>query len=238
MRPQASTLHFYATPPDPCPYLPGRKMVSVFADPRADMDVALYGRLARHGFRRSGRHVYRHQCPDCRACIPLRVPVDGFQPNRNQRRVWRRNRDLSVHVIKASPREEHFELYRRYVDTRHPGGGMDDPSPTDYWRFIDSDWSDTDLVEFRLEGRLVCVAVVDRLPDGLSAVYTFFDPEDAVRSPGTLAVLWQIHEAQRLGLPYVYLGYWIAGSEKMAYKASFRPAQGLRDGVWVELAGI
>jgi len=235
MRPQTASLHFYATPAEACPYLPERQMVSVFADPRADMDMGLYGRLAQLGFRRSGRHVYRHQCPACQACVPLRVPVVGFKANRNQRRVLRRNADLDVTLVKATPREEHFELYRRYVDTRHAGGGMDDPSPEDYWRFIDSGWADTDLVEFRLQGRLLCVAVCDRLPDGLSAVYTFFDPGAAARSLGTHAVLWQISEARRLGLPYAYLGYWIAESEKMAYKASFRPVQGLREGDWETL---
>lgn len=210
-------------------------MMSVFVDPRAEMDVALYGRLAQTGFRRSGRHVYRHRCPSCRACVPLRIPVEAFRPDRGQRRVWRRNTDLDVASMKSVPREEHFELYRRYVDTRHPGGGMDDPSPEDYWSFIDSGWADTDLVEFRLHGRLVCVAVCDRLSDGLSAVYTFFDPADSRRSPGTFAVLWQISEARRLGLPYVYLGYWIAESPKMAYKAAFRPAEGLRNGLWEAL---
>jgi leucyl-tRNA---protein transferase len=232
MRTDTAPLHFYVTPPEPCPYLAGQQMVSAFADPRAPMNAGLYGRLAQVGFRRSGRHVYRHQCPHCRACVPVRVPVETFEPNRTQRRVWRRNADLEVNCIRPAPREEHFELYRRYVNARHPGGGMDDPSPADYWRFIDSEWSDTDLVEFRLRGRLVCAAVCDRLPDGLSAVYTFFDPADAARSPGTHAVLWQIAEARRLGLPYVYLGYWIAQSPKMAYKTDFRPVQGLRDGVW------
>jgi leucyl-tRNA---protein transferase len=235
MRIETAPLHFYVTPPEPCPYLAGRQMMSVFADPRAEMDTALYGRLALMGFRRSGRHVYRHQCPGCHACVPVRVPVGAFEPNRSQRRVWRRNADLRVTPVSAALRDEHFELYRRYVNARHPGGGMDDPSPTDYWRFIDSGWADTALVEFRAGERLVCVAVCDRLPDGLSAVYTYFDPAESARSPGTLAVLWQIAEARRLRLPYVYLGYWIPGSPKMAYKASFRPVEGLRDGGWEEL---
>jgi leucyl-tRNA---protein transferase len=235
MRIETAPLHFYVTPPEPCPYLAGQQMMSVFADPRADMNVGLYGCLAQQGFRRSGAHVYRHQCPGCRACVPLRVPVAQFRPTRAQRRTARRNTDLETRCLKAAPRKEHFELYRHYVNTRHRGGGMDNPSPGDYWRFVDSDWSDTDLVEFRAGGRLICVAVCDRLPDGLSAVYTFFDPAAASRSPGTQAVLWQINEALRLGLPYVYLGYWIAGSDKMAYKADFRPVEGLNDGVWERL---
>ncbi|WP_217698025.1 arginyltransferase [Thioalkalivibrio denitrificans] len=229
---ETAPLHFYITPPEPCPYLPDRQMMSVFADPRAEMDTGVYGQLAQAGFRRSGRHVYRHQCPGCNACVAVRVPVERFRPNRAQRRVWRRNKDLTVHCAPAAPREEHFDLYRRYVDTRHAGGGMDNPSPREYWRFISSEWSDTDLVEFRAGDRLVCVAVCDRLPDGLSAVYTYFDPEESGRSPGTHAILWQIAEARRLGLPHVYLGYWIAESPKMAYKADFRPAEGLRDGIW------
>ena len=235
MRIETAPLQFYVTPPEPCPYLADRQMMSVFADPRAEMDAGVYGQLAQAGFRRSGRHVYRHQCPGCNACVAVRVPVERYRANRAQRRVWRRNEDLTVHCAPVAPREEHFELYRRYVDTRHAGGGMDNPSPREYWRFISSEWSDTDLVEFRAGGRLVCVAVCDRLPDGLSAVYTYFDPDESARSPGTHAILWQIAEARRLGLPHVYLGYWIAESPKMAYKADFRPAEGLRDGIWETL---
>jgi leucyl-tRNA---protein transferase len=238
MRIETAPLQFYVTPPEPCPYLANRQMMSVFADPRAEMNGQIYGHLAHAGFRRSGPHVYRHQCPGCRACVPVRVPVQDFRPSRGQRRVWRRNADLQVSCLRCTPREVHFDLYRRYVNTRHAGGGMDNPTPRDYWRFIDSPWCDTDLVEFRAQGRLVCVAVCDRLPDGLSAVYTYFDPDESARSLGTYAILWQIAEARRLDLPYVYLGYWIKGSPRMAYKSAFRPAEGLRDGIWKTLQAI
>lgn len=230
--PRNIPLIFYATPPDHCPYLEGREMTTVFADPHGPMDVERYGRLLDAGFRRSGHHVYRHQCRGCDACVPIRVPAAAFCPDRSQRRAWRRNADLQTMVREAAFDGEHFALYTRYVNQRHRGGGMDRPTPEGYWGFISSRWCETWLVEFRLQGRLVGVAVTDRLPQGLSAVYTFFDPELERRGPGTLAILWQLQEARRLGLPWVYLGYWNPLTPKMAYKVRFQPAQGLVDGLW------
>jgi arginyl-tRNA--protein-N-Asp/Glu arginylyltransferase len=232
-RTELQRLAFYATPEHECSYLPNRTAVTLFADPAVHLDTLTYSRLARFGFRRSGRHIYRPACPACDACISVRVPVDAFHPRRSQRRTWQRNGDLSVRRLPAAFRDEHFDLYRNYVRSRHPGGGMDAPDPGQYMEFLTCDWSDTEFVEFRLQGRLLAVAVVDHLDTGLSAVYTFFDPEYRVRSLGTQAILWEINEARRLNLPWVYLGYWIPECRKMAYKTEFSPLEQFREGRWI-----
>ncbi|MDD3517224.1 MAG: arginyltransferase [Chromatiales bacterium] len=220
------------TPPTTCPYLPERVSISRFVDPMTMLDPALYGRLLTQGFRRTGRYVYRPHCPRCSACTPLRVPAGEFVPNRSQRRNWRDNQDLEVAVLPCAYHERHFELYARYVGVRHPGGGMDDPDPEEYWRFIAAAWCDTRLIEFRLDGRVVCVAVTDWLREGLSAVYTFFDPELAARGLGSFAIQWQITAARLHGLPHLYLGYHIADCRKMRYKDRFRPRELLLGGRW------
>ena len=225
-------LLFYVTPPERCAYLPARESVNVFADPRAQMNTALYGRLIDRGFRRSGSHLYRPQCPGCNACVPTRIPVAHFTPNRSQRRAWKINSDLRANTLTEAYRADHFALYRRYQRGRHAGGEMDNPSPQSYLKFMRCSWADTSLVEFRRGDALLAVAVYDRLAQGLSAVYTFFDPHEQRRGLGTYAILWQIEEARRRGLPYVYLGYWIANNLKMNYKTRFRPIEGLIDGQW------
>jgi arginyl-tRNA--protein-N-Asp/Glu arginylyltransferase len=215
-------LRMFLTTDYPCSYLPDRQARNLVADP-AVTDIRLYSQLAELGFRRSGDHVYRPHCRGCVACRSLRIPVDRFQPNRSQRRIWNRNQDLQVRVIEAEFKEEHFELFARYLGVRHAGGGMDPANPENYWSFITSRWSSTGLGEFRRDRELVAVAVMDRLESGLSAVYTFFDPLEETRGLGTFAILWQIAEARQLGLPWVYLGYWIEQCGKMAYKARFKP---------------
>lgn len=215
-------LRMFLTTDYSCSYLPGRLARNLVADP-AVTDNALYTQLAALGFRRSGEHVYRPHCRGCTACRSLRVPVACFQPNRAQRRVWMRNQDLQARILEAEFQDEHFALFARYIRVRHAGGGMDPASPGNYWSFVASRWCPTWLCEFRADGRLLAVAVVDRLDDGLSAVYTFFDPQEEARSLGTFAVLWQIAEAQQLGLDWVYLGYWVEPCAKMAYKARFNP---------------
>jgi arginine-tRNA-protein transferase len=194
--------------------------------------MRLYSALSRHGFRRSGTHVYRPHCPGCQACVPVRVPVGTFAPRRVQRRVWRANRDLRVVPTPAAFSPVQFALYSRYVSARHPRGGMDRVTPEQYLEFLASEWSDTTFSEFRLAGDLVAVAVADRLDDGLSAVYTFYAPELARRSLGTYAVLWEIEEARRLGLAYLYLGFWVRESPRMRYKASFQPLEYFHAGAW------
>jgi arginine-tRNA-protein transferase len=229
---QSLPLLFYVTPPERCAYLPARESVNVFADPRARMNTALYGRLIDKGFRRSGSHLYRPQCPGCNACIPTRIPVARFTPSRSQRRTWKINSDLRVNALTEAYRADHFALYRRYQRGRHAGGEMDNPTLQSYLDFMRCSWADTSLVEFRRGGALLAVAVCDCLAQGLSAVYTFFDPHEQRRGLGTYAILWQIEETRRRGLPYVYLGYWIANNLKMNYKTRFRPIEGLIDGQW------
>lgn len=223
---------FYASPPHDCAYLPGREAVTLFADPYAPMDAATYDTLIEHGFRRSGAYVYRPRCPGCNACVPVRVPAADFRPDRNQRRTWRRNRDLEVVVRDAAYRDEHFALYRHYMADRHAGGGMDVDDPEAYREFLACDWADTRFVEFREGQRLLAVAVVDHLPRALSAVYTFFDPAAARRSLGTHAVLWQLEAARASGREWVYLGYWVEDCAKMDYKNRFRPFETLEAGRW------
>jgi arginine-tRNA-protein transferase len=225
-------LAFYATPPHRCSYLAGREAVTVFADPLGHKDARLYSALSRFGFRRSGTHIYRPRCPDCEACVPVRIPVREFRPRRSQRRAWRANADLEVRPARPLFSEEHFRLYERYLTARHSGGGMDEPTPGQYLEFLTSPWADTVFYEFRQGGALVAVAVADRLEDGLSAVYTFFDPDLPARSLGVFAILWEVAEARRLDREFVYLGYWIRESAKMRYKAEYRPLEYLTGAGW------
>jgi arginine-tRNA-protein transferase len=225
-------LAFYATPPHPCSYLPGRSAVTVFADPAGHKDRAIYTAVSHHGFRRSGAYIYRPDCPQCEACVPVRVPVREFAPRRSQRRVLRANQDLRVVARAPELHPEHFDLYRRYLQARHPGGGMDNPTPAQYLEFLASSWSDTVFYEFSTASQVAAVAVVDRLDDGLSAVYTFFDPALATRSLGVYAILWEIDEARRLDLEWLYLGYWVKESPKMHYKVEYQPMEYFRRGVW------
>jgi len=221
--------------PHPCSYLPGRTATTLFIDPRYPLDGDKYARFTRLGFRRSGDLVYRPHCRDCSACTPVRIPVDRFAPTRSQRRVVRRNADLVVRARPSVFMPEHFNLYLRYQAIRHSGGGMDDPDPQKYVNFLMGRQVETVFYEMRRDEELLAVAVVDHLPDGLSAVYTFFDPQESNRGLGTFAILWQIEHARLVGLPWVYLGYWIAESKKMAYKANFRPLEAYRHGRWSDL---
>ena len=230
---QGMPISFYATPPHACNYLPERMATTVFADPNALMDMHIYSALIAHGYRRSGEHIYTPHCEACHSCKPMRLAVAEFHASRSQRRNWQQNSSLTAELKTASFVQEHYELYTRYLASRHQGGGMDNPTPESYMEFLTTDWCDTEFVEFRLHGELLGVAVVDVVKQGLSAVYTFFDPGQASRGLGTYAVLWQIEEARRRQLPYLYLGYWIEESEKMAYKARFRPHQIYSGGVWL-----
>lgn len=226
------TLGFYTTPPYPCSYLPGRVATTLFADPQAPKDQRVYGALSAHGFRRSGEHLYRPRCQACQACVPVRVPVADFKARRFQARTLAMNADIDVRVLAARYREEHFELYRRYLQWRHPGGGMDNPSPESFADFLLSSWAETLLLELRIGATLVGVGVVDRMEDALSAVYTFYDPEYARRSLGRYAVLREIAHARELGLDWLYLGYWIDECRKMRYKVEYQPLEYYRDGQW------
>lgn len=226
------SLAFYSTPRYACSYLPGREAVTLFADPSIAKTPTLYAQLSAYGFRRSGEHLYRPRCPHCSACVPVRVPVEEFEPSRAQRRTWRRNADLEVRVRAAEFDVEHFALYRRYLGSRHAGGGMDNPTVESYMDFLTATWSETEFHELRLGGQLLAVAVVDRMPEALSAVYTFFDPGHPARSLGRQAVLHQIDHARREGLRWVYLGYWIQDCRKMLYKNEYQPLEHYVDGHW------
>lgn len=223
----AERIRLFLTPEHPCSYLEDRDATTAFVDPALSMTTNLYTRLSQHGFRRSGSHVYRPQCTGCRACVPVRVPVAQFRWTRRFRRTLRRNADLDARIEPARRTDEIYDLYASYIRSRHGDGDMSPPSPDQFDAFLRADWSPTSFVTFRsrADDRLQLVAVVDELVDGLSAIYTFFDPAAAPRSPGTLAVLWQIDQARRASLPHVYLGYWIHGARKMQYKTDFRPCE-------------
>lgn len=231
-----NNLAFYASEPHQCNYLPDKQALTVFADPSVPMTTAIYSRIIEYGFRRSGEYVYIPKCPDCNACISIRLPVNEFVPNRNQRRVINKNSDLSVHPHEATFNDEHYQLYRTYIHSRHNGGGMDNPSTGDYLKFLSSSWSDTLFYEIRLLDQLIGVTVADRLHTGLSAVYTYFDPNQEKRSPGSYAILWLIEEARRLGLSWVYLGYYIPNCQKMNYKERYRPLEAFVSGHWRKYA--
>jgi leucyl-tRNA---protein transferase len=226
----------YLSLPHPCSYLDGRMSTILFVDPQRILNEGEYGAFVRQGFRRSGDLVYRPHCQGCRACVAVRVPVREFAPTRGQRRVWNRNRDIEVIEKPARFEAAHFDLYRRYQAGRHPDSGMNDADPQKYLGFLTSCQVETVFFELRAQGCLLGIAVADLLPNGLSAVYTFYDPDLPQRGLGVYAVLWEIAETARRGLDHLYLGYWIAESPKMSYKANYRPVEALQDGRWVRLA--
>ena len=219
-----------------CPYLEGRYSVLHYVDPNAALDPALFTALLRQGFRRSGGFVYRPGCPGCSRCIPARSPVHAFVPDRSQRRTAARNADVTVQADRARLTERHFALYRRYVNTRHGDGSMANPGRESTRGFLTAAWCETLFLDLHLAGRLVATAVTDVLPAGLSAVYTFFDPQLAKRSLGTYALMSQVAHARGLGLDHLYLGYWVPGSRKMEYKERFRPLELFLDGRWQRFA--
>jgi arginyl-tRNA--protein-N-Asp/Glu arginylyltransferase len=225
-------LQFYLTAPYPCSYLPGRMARSLVAAPNELVDTAAYTELIRIGFRRSGVYNYRPQCGQCRACVPVRLLVDRLEMSRTQRRAWNRHGNLTTAIRELSFDPEHYALYRRYQSTRHAGGGMDQDSQEQYCQFLLTSHVDTHLIEFREGAELRMVSVVDVLANGLSSVYTFYEPDMPQASYGTYNVLWQAQLCRELNKPYLYLGYWIENSAKMAYKMNFRPLEGLVDDAW------
>jgi arginyl-tRNA--protein-N-Asp/Glu arginylyltransferase len=230
-----SALQFYLTAPYPCSYLPERMARSQVATPSFLITAPIYTELVQRGFRRSGTFTYRPRCDACRACVPVRVETAAFAPSRAQRRALQRHQNLEASLQPLKDREEYYALYQRYQAARHPDGGMESDSREQYRNFLLQSHVDTILVEFREAGVLRMVSIIDILQDGLSSVYTFYDPDVPQASYGTYNVLWQIELCRRLDLAYLYLGYWIRESRKMAYKAGYRPLQGLIEGSWQTL---
>ena len=230
---RAETVRLFKTMPHACGYYADRIAENLVIDPAAPNLGQVYGGALAQGYRRSGGHVYRPACPTCADCVATRVVVDDFIPNRTQSRVLRRNQDLKARLLPARAEAEHLTLYQRYLTARHPGGGMDTADADEFQQFLLAPFARTLFLELRLDGQLLGCAVTDATETGLSAVYTFFDPTLPQRSLGVFAILKQIEFCRQLGLPHLYLGFWLDGHPKMAYKAGYRAQQRLaRDGTW------
>lgn len=228
-------LQFYVTTQYACGYLPEQNARSLTAIPANLIDTQAYSELVSMGFRRSGNYTYRPHCDHCQACVPVRIKVDDFAPSRSQRRAQKQHGNLEAFMQPLVFNMEHFQLYAQYQKLRHAGGGMDNDDSDQYRSFLMQSQIDTVLMEFRENGVLRIVSVMDKLSDGLSAVYAFYDATVAGASYGTYNVLWLIDFCRELGLPHLYLGYWIERSRKMAYKAEFKPMEGLIGDVWQPL---
>ena len=222
---RSDNVRLFQTLPHSCGYFAERTAQNLVIDPAAPQLDQLYGAALERGFRRAGGHLYLPHCGQCRACTPCRIDVEHFAPDRAQKRCMKRNADIVISESMAGYNAERHTLYERYLRQRHPGGGMDEADASDFRRFLTAPWSPTLFLEMRLAKRLVGVAVTDVCTNGLSAVYTFFDPDEHARSLGTFAILQQVALARRRGLPWVYLGFWIEGHPKMDYKRRFRPLQ-------------
>lgn len=230
-----SALQFYATAPYTCSYLPSQLARSQVAAPGHLVNTDTYSKLVEQGFRRSGTFTYRPHCDHCQACLPLRVDCSAFKPNRSQRRNVLKHQNLKVNVLPLVWSNEHFELYSAYLNARHPGGGMEEDGRSQYAQFLLNSRVNSRLVEFRdAADTLRMVSIIDILETGLSSVYTFFD-HAYPSGLGTFSILWQIEQCRVLGLPWLYLGYWIKQSPKMAYKQNFRPAQFRQNNEWHNL---
>ena len=229
---------FFVTSPSPCPYLPGKSERKVFTELKGPHADALNDALGRIGFRRSQNIAYRPACDGCSACVSVRVPVNTFEMTRSFRRTQRLNADVEPTVVKSEASSEHYSLFRSYIDSRHADGGMADMTVLDFSAMVDDNFVDSRLVEYRVRdagepnGRLVAAVLIDILGDGISMIYSFYEPEEAARSLGTFMILDNIARVKRLGLPYLYLGYWVRGSRKMDYKARFLPQERLTAEGW------
>lgn len=228
----SSHLQLYITTESPCSYFDDRMSSSLIPDPEIALNMPIYNQLIQHGFRRSGEHTYRPHCKNCQNCIACRIPVNDFIASRSQQRCSKSNQDLTFSVANAEYNDEYFELYCRYLNSRHIGSSMANPAKEEFEQFLYCDWCDSQFLELRLDNKLVAIAVTDIVSDGLSAVYSFFDPDMHKRSLGTYCILKQIEHAKNLGVDHLYLGYWIENHNKMHYKNNFKPLELYVDEQW------
>ncbi|MEM7099792.1 MAG: arginyltransferase [Pseudomonadota bacterium] len=235
-RESSDQAQFFLTPKHPCSYLSRANAQTLFYDPRQIITSDIYQALTDQGFRRSGSHLYRPHCGACQACIPTRVPVESFQPTRSQRRVLKKNKDLEIRIEEAAFSRRHYHLYERYISLRHADGDMFPASEDQFRSFLLSPWSDCLFLSIYEGQKLLSVAVTDKQPQGLSAIYTFFEPNEQSRSLGVFSILTQIELASEWDLPYLYLGYWIKDCDKMNYKTAYRPTQLYVNNNWVTLS--
>jgi arginine-tRNA-protein transferase len=229
------SIPLFISTPHSCSYLADHQAQSAFVSPQFMQTTAIYSQLISYGFRRSGDDVYRPQCASCQQCVPVRLAVQDFKSNRQQKRCLQHNAQTTAIIKPAAFETAHYDMYMRYQKQRHADSNMANSSPDDYLNFLSSSWCNTQFVEFNIADELAGLAVVDFLENSLSAVYTFFEPKFAHYSLGVYAVLWQIAQAKSLGLDYVYLGYWIEHCKKMNYKTQYQPLQGLINQVWQTL---
>ncbi len=228
-------IRLFETVIDQCPYLEDKNSASILVDPDHQIDQALFTLLSRSGFRRSGEMLYAPKCPSCKACISVRVPVDRFKPSRSHKRVLKKNSDVEIQMQDVCFDQTHFDLYLRYQQHRHPDSSMCDEDEKKYIGFIESSYAESKFMCFYLEKTLIGISVLDQFDDGISSVYTFFEPDHQNRSLGTYAILSAIKMAKQQDVSYTYLGYWIDGSKKMDYKRNFKPLEGYFDRRWHEL---
>lgn len=231
-----SDLKVFVTHAHTCSYLEGEQATTMFVDPETNVSPAMYTQLTEMGFRRSGNHVYRPHCDSCKACIPARVPVEQFSRKRSQQRIWNRNRDLQVSEVASIDTDQHYALFERYISERHRDGDMYPASRDQYRSFLCEGIGHNRYFCFYDQQQLAAVAVTDGLDNALSAIYTFFDPDQQQRSLGVYGILWQIEQARTLGFTHLYLGYWIKDCRKMSYKTDYRPLELYINRQWLALS--
>lgn len=230
-----SDLQVFITHPHSCSYIEGQQATTLFVDPEAQVDSLAYQQLTELGFRRSGNHIYRPHCESCRACIAARVPVEQFSRKRSQQKIWNRNKDLQVTEVQDIDTDTHYALFERYINQRHRDGDMYPPSREQYSSFLCDGIDRHHFYCFYKDQQLLSVAVTDVLDNALSAIYTFFEPEQHKRSLGVYGILWQIEQARLLKLKHLYLGYWIKDCQKMNYKTQYRPLELYINRQWLSL---
>lgn len=232
---ELESLQFFQTQSHSCSYLDNKIASTVFLDPRQNINQSLYSQLSEYGFRRSGAHIYKPLCNDCNACVPMRIPAALFKPSRSQKRTLKRNADLQITMSKNIDTEEHYQLYESYIEHRHKEGDMYPPSRDQFREFLACKWESCHYYEYRLDGKLLAVSVSDIMDNGISAVYTYYEPFETKRSLGSFVILFLIEEAKKRQLDSVYLGYWIKNSSKMNYKSAYRPLEIQSGNRWLRL---